>query len=241
LAWAGKPAWSAGAIVGRAADGEDRPVGGVAEPRRPPEHLTGMRPGLRFAAALLAAVALTPALAGAAFACSCVMPEALGAYVARDPTIAVFAGTAGPTTRDRTAFAIERWFAGPGSAGVIALVPATIDLGNGQVSGNTCGLDLPAGSRWILAAPRGADGSFTPSVCLPNARLGTAEGAALLAEAEQTFGPGMAPATPSLASPPGEPEPVQGEHLPLVLAMLAGGLAAALLGGAVVLALRRRR
>jgi hypothetical protein len=70
--------------------------------------------------------------------------------------------------------------------------------------------------------------------------LGTEEGAALLAEAERTFGPGTVPAAPPLASPPAEPEPAPGDHLPLVLATLVGALAAASLAGAVAFTLRRR-
>jgi hypothetical protein len=195
----------------------------------------------RFVAAILGAGVLAIAIAGPSFACSCVMPEPLGTYLERDPTVAVFAGTAGPTTGARTAFSVERWFAGPGAAPVVLLVPGTVDLGNGEMMSNTCGLDLPAGSRWILAAPRGDDGVFTPSVCLPNARLGMPEGAALVAQAEQAFGPGMVPEVPPLASPPVEQEPEPGEPFPIVLAVLAGVLATVLVAGAVAFGLQRRR
>jgi hypothetical protein len=191
-------------------------------------------------AAALAALALVGVLAGPSLACSCVMPEPLGTYVQGNPTMAVFAGTAGPTTGARTAFSVERWFTGPGAAPVVLLVPGTIDLGNGQRMSNTCGLDLPVGSRWILAAPRGEDGSFTPSVCLPKARLGTEEGAALVAEAQRTFGPGTVPEAPPLASPPLEQVPTPAEPFPVVLAMLVGVLAAALAAGAIAFGLRRR-
>ena len=201
----------------------------------------GMRPRLRFLAGLLAAVAIAVALPRVALACSCVQPESLGVIVSRDPAIAVFAGTAGATERNRTPFSVERWFAGPGPAPVVALVPATIDLGDGTIGASSCGLDLPAGSRWILAAPRNPDGTFGPSLCLPHAEVGTAEGAALLAEAEQAFGPGTVPAAPPLASPPAAPGPAApGDPLPLLLAALLGALAAAALAGAAALVLRRR-
>ena len=200
-----------------------------------------MRSRLRFLAGLLAAIAIAVALPGGTLACSCVQPEPLDVIVARDPTIAVFAGTAGARERNRTPFSVERWFTGPGAAPVVALVPATIELRDGTVAESSCGLDLPAGSRWILAAPRNQDGSFGPSPCLPHAAAGTAEGAALMAEAERAFGPGTLPAPPPLASPPDEPSPAEGsDSPPLLLAVLVGALAAAALAGAATFALRRR-
>lgn len=203
-------------------------------------HLHGVIHWHRFVAAILGAGVLAFAFAGPSFACSCVTPEPLGTYVERDPTIAVFAGTAGQTAGRRTSFTVERWFAGPGAAPVVLLVPGTVDLGNGEMMSNTCGLDLPAGSRWITVAPRGDDGAFTPSVCLPNAQLGTPEGAALVAEAQRTFGSGSVPEPLPLASPPVEQEPEPGEPFPIVLAVLAGVLAAALMAGLVAFGLRRR-
>lgn len=199
-----------------------------------------MRFRLRSAGAALAALVLAGAFAGPTLGCSCIVPEPLGTYVERDPTVAVFAGTAGQTTANRTAFSVERWFAGPGEAPVVLLVPGTVDLGNGEMMSNTCGLDLPAGSRWILATPRGDNGSFTPSICLPSARLGTPEGAALVAEAEQAFGPGTVPEPLPLASPPAGEEPAPGEPFPVAVAVLVGFLAATLAAGAVALVLRRR-
>lgn len=123
---------------------------------------------------------------------------------------------------------------------MVLLIPGAVELGNGVVSATDCGLGLQPGSRWILAAPRGPDGTYLPSVCLPHAVLGTEEGTALLAEAERPFGPGTVPAAPPLASPPAEPKSAPDDRLPLVLATLVGALAAASIAGAVAVGLRRR-
>lgn len=183
--------------------------------------------GLRWRLATLILV-LAGVGAGAApscvLACSCAQPPSLRVAVDERGS-AVFVGRAVARTGDVVSFAIERWYAGAGAAPVVS-----IQAGNGGM----CGLDIQPGEHLVLtAAP--VDGQFSPSICSPYGRVGTAEGAALLAEAEATFGPGR-----TFVEDPGSAPAAGAEWVPLV-AIGAAGLTVGGLGlAAVVLLLRRR-
>jgi hypothetical protein len=163
-------------------------------------------------------------------ACSCVPPRPLAEYM-QDPGAAVFAGRAGPRTPEAAAFIVGRWYGGPGAAAVLTLSQEGIGM---------CGLAVESGVDMILVATRRADGRFEPSICLPFARIGTAEGDRLTAEAVALFGPGFVPA-PAPTEHPSAPVPVDGREVagPVLLVVAGGTVFFALVAG-MALATRRR-
>jgi hypothetical protein len=177
------------------------------------------------------------ALPPCALACSCMPIGPLADYVA-DGTTAVMAGTVGAGTgADRYAFVVERWYAGPGAAPIV-----TVAGGDPAM----CGVPLAPGDRLVFAATRDEEGVFHPSNCMPFARVTSDQGAALLAEAERTFGDG-GPTQPT-AEPTAEPQAPQPSPTPdgtaAVSPELVAGFAVtagiAVLGVAILVARSRR-
>jgi hypothetical protein len=166
-----------------------------------------------------------------ASACSCAPPRPLAEYM-QDPGAAVFAGRAGPRTPEAVAFVVGRWYGGPGAASMLTLSQEGIGM---------CGLAVESGVDMILVATRrAADGRFEPSICLPFARVGTAEGDRLTAEAVALFGPGYVP-TPAPTQPPSPVDPVDDWSLTgAILLLVAGGASLLAIVAALVLVSRRR-
>jgi hypothetical protein len=183
-------------------------------------------------ATMLAAVLHAAAfvLPRTALACSC---DARGAQFSGDEDAVVLGRVGNHVVAGRYAFEIERWFKGPGGV-TVQLQSAAVPLGGGAVQFNTCGLELAVGSRLILAASD-ARGWLDPSVCSPHADANSAEGQALIAAAERTFGSGFVP---------GDPPAEQGPNDLATIAIGAATAAAfviALLAGLGLLRRRSRR
>jgi hypothetical protein len=154
---------------------------------------------------VLVLVAAGGAVPPCASACSCIPIGPITDYVA-DGATAVMAGTVGANLGGtRYAFVVERWYAGPGGGSIV-----TIDGGAGAM----CGVTLTPGDRLVFAAAHDGNGTFSPSICAPFANVDTADGAALLAEADRVFG-GQAPADdPSPAPAVPEPRPTREAGIP---------------------------
>ena len=173
---------------------------------------------------------------GGAFACSCAMPKALVEYRA-EPNVVILAGTIAAVNGEAGTFAVERVFKGP--------VPGP----NLQIRGGDsamCGVPLKLAARIVMVAYMEA-GVVHPSSCSPFATLPSAEGDALLAEAEAAFG-GAAP--PGVAAPPGgatEPAdppsaaPLAGSDVALPIVLLAVLVVVGGLFGLIALMSRRGR
>jgi hypothetical protein len=191
--------------------------------------VTAIRASVVLVLVLFAARGAVPPCASA---CSCMPVGPLADYVV-DGSTAVMAGTVGATIAGtRYSFVVERWYAGPGSASIV-----TIDAGEGAM----CGVSVTPGQQLVFAATRDDSGDFLPSICAPFARLTTPEGAALLAEADRTFG--------GAASPGPEASPVTGAEDPVGgptgtaqwgLLFLSGAIAAVVVFGAAIAVARRR-
>jgi hypothetical protein len=191
--------------------------------------VTAIRASVVLVLVLFAARGAVPPCASA---CSCVPIGPLADYVA-DGSAAVMAGTVGATIAGtRYSFVVERWYAGPGAAAIV-----TIEGGDGAM----CGVSLTPGERLVFVATRDETGDFLPSICAPFARLTTPEGAALLAEADRTFGGGATPA-PEASPATDAGDPIGGPTGEAPSLLFAGGAIAAgvVVLGAAILAARRR-
>jgi hypothetical protein len=183
---------------------------------------------------LLAAVVLAGGLTlgghlapSCTYACTCAKLSSLADYVEGDS--AVMMGRTGPADGEEVAFAVERWFAGPGAAPVVTLV-----------SGDdaSCGVALPPGRHLVFVAYRDELGRFHPSICAPMADVDTPDGQALVEEAV-ALGTGIVP-IPIVP----EPSPPAVSDPRATLALLAAGVGVVgglvLLVGVVALLARRR-
>jgi len=167
---------------------------------------------------------------GGAFACSCAMPKTLVEYRA-EPNVVILAGTIAAVNGEAGTFAVERVFKGP--------VPGP----NLQIRGGDsamCGVPLKLAARIVMVAYMEA-GVVHPSSCSPFATLPSAEGDALLAEAEAAFG-GAAP--PGGATEPADPPsaaPLAGSDVALPIVLLAVLVVVGGLFGLIALMSRRGR
>jgi hypothetical protein len=183
-----------------------------------------------FVAVVLAA-GFVVALPDRVVACSCPpsMPLPLAEAAARSPDLAIFTGRVvavegDPALGGVAAIEVEGRFRGP-------LPGKLIRVRHG--SGGDCSIRMTVGERRLFTARLDEQGVWFPSLCDPQALLGTPEGDALLAEAIEVFGP---------------PQPVGGPPIDAGSVAASTILAAAvamLLGIALVvgvaLAARRRR
>jgi hypothetical protein len=157
------------------------------------------------------------------------------------PESAVFAGTAGPRDARGVPVQVARWYQGKGAAPTVWLAGSSFN-GIPGVS-NSCGIDPPpAGSSWLWVAYPGEGGDFGTGLCSPAVDLGTADGAAILREADALFG-GQAPIAPEptagTAVAPGPVDLARDRTAAVILGgLLVGSLA---LFGIVVLVARRSR
>jgi len=173
-----------------------------------------------------------------ALACSCAFdqPEGVAETVQlleseHDATVVVVAGTVGARTRVAQLelgevpvhdFVVSSWHYGASPIGRFDIAGST---------GADCGLGIEVGQELILVATI-RDGRLLPSFCFPAAVLGTPEAEALAAEAVAAFGPEIVP-------DPIEPAPpAVSESMGLGFVAVLGVILA---GGAVLLALYRRR
>jgi len=186
-------------------------------------------PRIILVAALLTATLSAAQLAapGGVFACSCAMPKPLVEYRA-DPNVVILAGTIAAVNGEDGVFAVERVFKGP--------VPAArLQIQGGDSA--MCGVSLKLAARIVMVAYMDA-GVIHPSSCSPFASLPSAEGDALLAEAEAAFG-GVAP-TGAPVEPP-DPAPLAETDAALPIVLLAVLAIVGALFGLVALLARRGR
>ena len=135
-------------------------------------------------------------------ACSCVEPRPLQAYLT-EPNVVLLAGTVVQMAADpqlggggrRGTLAVQRVFKGTVNAAQIPIADS---------DGAACGIGVSAGQSLVFVGYVDA-GVIRPSLCSPHADLASAEGQALLAEAQAIFGPGSSPpsAAPN-AAPTGD-------------------------------------
>ena len=175
-------------------------------------------------------VALSAAAPPCALACSCMQPPPL-AQAAAEPGAIVASGRVGPAVAGGFSFAVERWFNGSEPTTTF-----TARAGNGA----DCWLPLATGDHLVAVWQREEDGGLAASICSRFGRLDDPDGQALLAEAEELFGPGMI-ATPE---EPASPSPTD-DDLPAAIpgGMYVGGAVLAGIGvlGLVTLLGRRTR
>jgi hypothetical protein len=184
------------------------------------------------AAVLLAGAAFGTQLSmpSLTFACSCMQPGNV-AEVAGDPNILVVTGTVvaidvrvdrfGQRTTGQ--FAVERVFQGPA-------LPANVPIVGGN--GADCLPMIEAGWHVVMTA-RIVEERLEPVGCGHFGLLSQPSGQELLRDVLAEFGQGAGP-------PPAAPAPPPGVDLASIALIAVGGLVAAVLFGAVFLALGRR-
>jgi hypothetical protein len=146
--------------------------------------------------ALAAIVALTvwATVPTPTWACSCMAFEDPVLELSSDPATAIFTGVPQGRGPDGVPVSVTRWFTGPEPAGVVMLAPEPFDDPNGASCGRAA---PPAGQEWIFAAPRDDTGRFQVHLCTPAGPVADASGQAMVARAQELFGPGSAPEVPA--------------------------------------------
>lgn len=194
-----------------------------------------------FLAALLGATSLLLGTARPAFACSCAMPGPLKDSASADT--AIFSGTAGLRQERGVPVEVDRWFWGEGAAPVVWLAASSFE------DPAMCGTNPPPpDTDWIWLTWIDPDSrDFTTGLCSPAAMLSTAEGDAMLAEAEEAFGAIAPPTQPPPTSapvaiptdPPADPVAVSRDGALIGVAIGVALASLVLFGGLAVLARRR--
>jgi hypothetical protein len=161
-----------------------------------------VRPGaVRRIGMLLLAIALTAtvrlAVPSVTVACSCAMLEAPMQAAAGDASLSVFTGIAGPLEAAGVQVKVTRWFQGAmPPSGIAVLDPGGFNDPMGDVF-NSCGTNAPGqGTEWVFIAGRNEVGRYGVSLCSTHAPLAAPEGQALLADAQDVFGPPAVPGPP---------------------------------------------
>jgi hypothetical protein len=120
---------------------------------------------------------------------------------AADPNTVIFSGTILASGRPAVDVAVDRWFKGGSGAQTTLSADGFSDHGGG----GDCRIPYPAaGSSWIFVAYLVPDTGPQPhtNLCSPQGQLDTAEGKAMLADADAVFGEGVSPSpTPAPAAP----------------------------------------
>jgi len=157
---------------------------------------------------LLFAIAINGALVAGrlsapsvAVACSCIAPEPGAPRLRGDEAVVVVGVVGAPDGVGNYAFTVERLFKG-GVAPVAKIASGRQVFADGTEAWNSCGRDHTPGRHVVLAGGIG-DGVINASSCSPYESINSAEGQALLAEAEALFGPGQVPGEPIPTSEPG--------------------------------------
>lgn len=186
---------------------------------------------LLLVAAVLTALGLVLLSARPVVACSCAMPGPMQDYSTAEN--AVFTGTAGVLVERGVPVEVDQWLWGQGAADVVWLTASS--FGDSAGCGTT---PPPPGSAWIWVAwLPGNNGDFGTGLCSPAAKLGTADGDAMLKEALAVFDstePSKASGQPiptTEPSPSAEPAPAAAS--PDLTPFAVGG--AAILAGLLVL------
>lgn len=169
---------------------------------------------------------------GRALACSCVMPMPTIADMATEPGTVVVAGSIGPQQPERTPVEVDTWFHGGAPAPVIW-------LSFGSQMTTSCDPSVNVGERRLLVLSRVDEQLYSYNPCVQAGVIGTPDGDAALAAAEQLFGGQLMP-TPEPTEPPniGETPGLDAARLYVVGAI---GAAVLLLAGVVLFAMLRRR
>jgi hypothetical protein len=195
---------------------------------------------LMFTAIALGALALPRATV----ACSCLVQSIEGVH--GNAEFAVFTGIVDAPDARGYPVRVTRWFQGGG------LIEPRVWLHPGSFGdgGGDCTVPGPTiGTEWIFLASRW-DGMYSAGLCSPHAKLATADGQAMLAEAIRTFGGGQPPATapPAVPSPPpSSPTPTALPAAPVSIIEVIGPVALAtfvlgvLVGGVAALRVTRTR
>ena len=192
---------------------------------------------LAFSLALLAASYFGHAVVDPepVFACYCTRAATIAETVATNE-VTVIAGTIGAALADRTAIGVDTWFHGVEPASVVW-------VRGGRNTFTSCDEFIGGGERWLLvlwggATAPGANGLYSTSMCERNGRIGTAEGDAALAEANELFA--NAAASPSAPhAPPSMIELSRWVGPGLVWVMIVGLVALAMFAAIWVVARRR--
>jgi hypothetical protein len=158
---------------------------------------------------VVASVAAFGGLLGSArpvAACSCAMPGSMKALAIAEN--AIFTGVAGKQEARGVPVKVDRWFWGQGAAPVVWLSASSFG------DSASCGTTPPApDSRWLWVAWRPENGGdFGAGLCSPSGNLDTAEGRAMLEEAQAVFEGVLPPiatetSLPEVVDPPVTVEP----------------------------------
>lgn len=183
----------------------------------------------------LAIVAL--AMPRVAVACTCIPTQPMAIY-ATEPETVILTGVTEPPDARGFPVRVTRWFKGDGLAPRVWMAASGFD-GNSA----SCGVAPPAvGVEWIVVAYRIPDqAELIVNLCAPHHPVGSAAGAAMLADAAATFA-GSLPPVPTLppTGPTGD-EPMGGVLviLPALVATMLG--ATGLILGVYAITSRRRQ
>jgi hypothetical protein len=174
------------------------------------------------------------ALAGPlpARACSCVMPMPTIGEAATQPGTVVLAGVIGPQQPDRTPVQVDTWFSGPG-------VQEIVWMSFGSQMTTSCDPVVNVGERRLLVLSRQDEQLYSYNPCVQAGVIGTPEGDAALAEAQELFG-GQPIATPA-PTPPPQIGDTPGLDAARVYVIGAVGVGVLLLVGVLLFATLRRR
>jgi hypothetical protein len=198
-----------------------------------------MHRGLVTATAILLTVSALFAqslmLPGRVLACSCAGPPPPLAEIAAADNVTIIAGTVGPALADRTPVAVDAWFHGAAPAEMVWLSGGTQMM-------TSCDIVMNPGERRLFVLYGQPEGMYSANGCSPSGLIGTAEGNALVAEAQQAFGqPQALPTAEPQNAPPPAPENAPSAAGDGLLWIGAGvGLAVLLFGGVALLAVVRR-
>lgn len=141
--------------------------------------------GVPLAACLaLAAIIVVP---GDAVACSPPFGQSISGL---GPERVVVVGSIGRAVPGGRLFHVERWFGGG-----TAITPIVIAFKEGAGLGD-CSYPVTEGQRLLIAPERAADGRLTADLATLQADPGSADGVAIVREAEARYGPGVVPQPP---------------------------------------------
>jgi hypothetical protein len=190
----------------------------------------------------LGTLAMPPAVA----ACSCAWASMEDART--QPEAVVFTGITEPRDARGYPVTVTRWFKGGGLFELRAwLHPGGFSLVG---DGADCSIPpLPVGTAYIFIAHQ-HEGMYSVGLCSPHATLASAEGQAMLTDADRVFGGGDAPATSPPAAPSEGPSaspttapqaPAPASAMQPLLAVVLGVLGVGVLVGMIGVLRRSRR
>lgn len=187
---------------------------------------------LALSLALVVAATIQLAVPRITVACSCVDPATILTMSADDPSSVVFTGETGPAVGTAMPVSVTGWYGSPAPTDVVML-----DVQGGDSA--SCGMNPPpAGNEYLFGAYEASPGQLAINACSLVADLGTPEGQALQAQADQVLGDPYPPPEAAPSAPPDASLSAQlGEKIPLIVVLL---FAVGFLAGIYVI-LRRRQ